>query len=72
MSLSTGMFLASNEEGHAFMKRVREDDHEQDREIWFHFMPSKHEATMTFSCNYDLSIELKASLYRQTSEVEVC
>lgn len=68
-SLSTGMYLASDKEGKAFMKRLEDP---MDRQTWFYFMPAKQEANMTFSCNYDLSVEFMAKFYRQSSEVEAC
>ncbi|KAL9980290.1 hypothetical protein ACROYT_G008853, partial [Oculina patagonica] len=72
MSLSTGMFLASDKEGKAFMKKVGEK-YPEDRQTWFHFMPSFAEAATTFSSNYEFcSIEFKTNFYRQTSEVEAC
>lgn len=77
MSLSTGMFLASDSEGNASLKRFNE----QPRNVhtWFHFLPHLADLklcrkvethTLGVSNNCD-SIQFTAS-YCQASEVEAC
>ena len=78
MSLSTGMFLASDDEGNASLKRFKKQP--EDIQTWFHLMPhvkdlkhcEKLEADTLGACSvsYD-SIHLMTS-YCQASEVEAC
>lgn len=68
-SVSTGLYLASDKEGNAFLKRLEDP---LDRQTWFYLMPAKQEANMTFTCNYDLSVEFTAKFCRQSSEVGAC
>jgi len=78
MSLSTGMFLASDNEGNASLKRFKEPP--EDLQTWFHFLP--HVIGLMFcnnvethtlgvgNFNYD-SIQFATS-YCQASKVEAC
>jgi len=78
MSLSTGMFLVSDNEGNASLKRFKEQP--EDLQTWFHFLP--HVTGLMFcnnvethtlgvgNFNYD-SIQFATS-YCQASEVEAC
>ena len=78
MSLSTGMFLASDNEGNASLKRFKEQP--KNVQTWFHFLPHlidlklcRKVETHTLgvgNLNYD-SIQFTAS-YSQPSEVEAC
>ena len=78
MSLSTGMFLASDSKGNASLKRFEEQP--KNVQTWFHFLPHlidlklcRKVETHTLcvgNFNYD-SIQFTAS-YCQPSEVEAC
>jgi len=78
MSLSTGMFLVSDNKGNASLKRFKEQP--EDLQTWFHFLP--HVTGLTFCNNVDTHtlgvgnfdydrIQFPTS-YCQASEVEAC
>lgn len=78
MSLSTRLFLASDDEGNASLKRFKEEP--EDIQTWFHLTP--HMTSLKFcekietdtlrvgNLKYD-SIHMTAS-YCKASEVEAC
>ncbi|XP_022802362.1 uncharacterized protein LOC111339900 isoform X1 [Stylophora pistillata] len=77
-SKKTGKFLASDEDGKAFMKEVNpssmKDDQPTDRQTWFllHFVETvkiERERTV-YSCNFD-STSIDCSVTRRT-QVEAC
>ena len=77
MSLSTGMFLASDKEGNVSLKRF--DEQHKNVQTWFHFLPHladlkicrKVETHTLGVGNNNDSIQFTA-LYCQASEVEAC
>ena len=78
MSLSTGMFLASDSEGNASLKRFKEQP--KNVQTWFHFLPHLIDLKLcrkvethilgVGNLNYD-SVQFTVS-YCQPSEVEAC
>ena len=78
MSLNTGMFLASDSEGNASLRRFKEQP--ENVQTWFHFLPHLIDLKLcrkvethildVANLNYD-SIQFTAS-YCQPSAVEAC
>ena len=62
-SIKTGMYLASNEDGKAFMKEVKTT---QDRQTWFHL-----HLIPDLSCNFDYTSNNYTVTY-QSPQVEAC
>ena len=78
MSLSTGMFLASDNEGNASLKRFKEQP--EDLQTWFHLLPhmtglmlcNKVETHTLGAGNFNYDSVQFATSYCQTTEVEAC
>ena len=72
-SIKTGMYLASNEDGKAFMKEVKTT---QDRQTWFYLIDKSESERVSntgilYSCNFDCT-SISFSVTYPTAEVEAC
>ena len=72
-SIKTGMYLASNEDGKAFMKKVKTT---QDRQTWFYLIDKSESERVSntgtlYSCNFDCA-SISFSVTYPTAEVEAC
>ena len=78
MSLSTGMFLASDDEGNASLKRFKNQP--EDIQTWFHLTPhlkdlkhcEKLETDTLGVCSFNNDSKHFTASYCQASEVEAC